>query len=73
MDQILFSGCFVCGPDNDCGLKSTFRTLDTGEVEGVFTPDVKHSDTREWFMAGSSWDFSMRFSAGWLLQETGFS
>ena len=42
MDQILFSGCFVCGPDNECGLKSTFKTLKTGEVEGVFTPDVKH-------------------------------
>lgn len=43
MDQVLFSGCFVCGPDNECGLKSTFRSLETGEVEGVFTPDVKHS------------------------------
>lgn len=43
MDQLLFAGCFVCGPDNDCGLRSTFRTLDTGEVEGVFTPDVRHS------------------------------
>jgi uncharacterized protein (TIGR00369 family) len=43
MDQILFPGCFVCGPDNECGLKSTFRTLETGEVEGTFTPDVKHS------------------------------
>lgn len=42
MDQILFSGCFVCGPDNECGLRSTFRTLESGEVEGVFTPDVKH-------------------------------
>jgi uncharacterized protein (TIGR00369 family) len=33
------------GPDPfpECGLKSTFRTLETGEVEGVFTPDVKHS------------------------------
>ncbi|MDF1527272.1 MAG: PaaI family thioesterase [bacterium] len=43
MDQLLFSGCFVCGPDNECGLKSTFQTLDTGEVEGMFTPGVKHS------------------------------
>ena len=43
MDQLLFSGCFVCGPDNECGLKSTFRTLETGEVEGAFTPDVKHA------------------------------
>ena len=43
MDQLLFSGCFVCGPDNDCGLRSTFRALETGEVEGVFVPDVKHS------------------------------
>jgi uncharacterized protein (TIGR00369 family) len=43
VDQVLFPGCFVCGPDNECGLKSTFRTLETGEVEGVFTPDVKHS------------------------------
>jgi uncharacterized protein (TIGR00369 family) len=43
MDQLLFSGCFVCGPDNECGLKSTFRALEKGEVEGVFTPDVRHS------------------------------
>ena len=43
MDQILFAGCFVCGPDNECGLKSTFRTLDNNKVEGVFTPDVQHS------------------------------
>ncbi|UCF88943.1 MAG: PaaI family thioesterase [bacterium] len=43
MDQLLFPGCFVCGPDNECGLKSTFRTLDNGKVEGVFTPDRKHA------------------------------
>ena len=43
MDQLLFPGCFVCGPDNECGLKSTFKTLENGEIEGVFTPDVKHS------------------------------
>jgi len=43
LDQLLFSGCFVCGPDNECGLKSTFRNLENGEVEGYVTPDVKHS------------------------------
>jgi uncharacterized protein (TIGR00369 family) len=42
MDQLLFSGCFVCGPDNECGLKATFRTLETGEVEGLFMPDKRH-------------------------------
>ena len=42
MEQILFSGCFVCGPDNECGLKATFDTLGTGEVEGTFVPDTKH-------------------------------
>jgi uncharacterized protein (TIGR00369 family) len=42
LDQLLFSGCFVCGPDNECGLKATFRTLDDGGVEGVFTPDRRH-------------------------------
>lgn len=43
MDQVLFSGCFVCGPDNECGLRSTFRTLPSGEVEGTFTPGTRHS------------------------------
>jgi len=43
LDQLLFSGCFVCGPDNDCGLRATFRTLQSGEIEGAFTPDRKHS------------------------------
>ena len=42
MDQLLFSGCFVCGPDNECGLKAGFKTLDSGEVEGVFKPDRRH-------------------------------
>jgi uncharacterized protein (TIGR00369 family) len=43
LDQLLFSGCFVCGPDNECGLKSTFRSCKDGSVEGEFTPDVKHA------------------------------
>ncbi len=42
MDQILFPGCFVCGPDNECGLKAGFQTLDSGDVEGSFTPDRRH-------------------------------
>jgi uncharacterized protein (TIGR00369 family) len=42
VDQILFPGCFVCGQDNDCGLKASFRTLESGGVEGVFTPERKH-------------------------------
>lgn len=42
LDQLLFSGCFVCGPDNEYGLKARFTTLETGGVEGVFTPDRKH-------------------------------
>jgi uncharacterized protein (TIGR00369 family) len=42
VEQVLFSGCFVCGPDNECGLKATFENLDTGIVEGNFTPDTRH-------------------------------
>ena len=42
MDQVLFPGCFVCGPDNEWGLKGTFETLESGEVRGVFTPDRRH-------------------------------
>jgi uncharacterized protein (TIGR00369 family) len=42
MDQVLFKGCFVCGPDNNCGLHATFRNLEEGLVEGTFTPDVHH-------------------------------
>ena len=42
MEQILFPGCFVCGPNNECGLKAGFQTLDNGDVEGVFIPDRKH-------------------------------
>jgi len=42
LDQIVFSGCFVCGPDNECGLKAGFRTLGNGDVEGSFTPGSKH-------------------------------
>ncbi len=43
MEQVLFDGCFVCGPDTRCGLKATFKNLPGGEVEGVFTPDEQHS------------------------------
>jgi uncharacterized protein (TIGR00369 family) len=42
VDQILFPGCFVCGPDNECGLKATFRTVESGDVEGFFIPDSRH-------------------------------
>ncbi|GBE15813.1 MAG TPA: PaaI family thioesterase [Proteobacteria bacterium] len=42
MKQVLFDGCFVCGPDNRCGLNATFRTLENGEVEGIFTPKDVH-------------------------------
>ena len=42
MDQVLFSGCFVCGPDNEWGLKGVFSTLESGEVKGVFTPHRNH-------------------------------
>ena len=42
MDQILFPGCFVCGPDNECGLKAGFQTLDSGDVEGSVPPDRRH-------------------------------
>ncbi len=42
MDQIAFSGCFVCGPDNRCGLKARFRNLEDGKVEGTFIPDAVH-------------------------------
>ena len=43
MDQVSFKGCFVCGPDNECGLKARFRTLENGDVEGTFTPDISHN------------------------------
>ena len=33
MDQVLFPGCFVCGPDNEWGLKGTFGTAPA--VRGV--------------------------------------
>jgi len=42
VEQINFEGCFVCGPDNQCGLKAVFRNLDDGAVEGTFTPDSAH-------------------------------
>ncbi len=42
MEQVSFDGCFVCGPDNRCGLNATFRTLENGEVEGIFTPKDVH-------------------------------
>jgi len=42
LDQMLFSGCFVCGPDNEWGLKGVFSTLESGEVKGVFTPHRRH-------------------------------
>lgn len=42
MDQIAFSGCFVCGPDNRCGLRAEFRNLEDGGVEGTFVPEEIH-------------------------------
>ncbi|MDF1537169.1 MAG: hypothetical protein P1S46_11885, partial [bacterium] len=42
MEQVLFPGCFVCGPDNECGLKAAFRTLENGDIEGRFTPEKRH-------------------------------
>ena len=42
MDQISFAGCFVCGPDNRCGLKAQFRNLEDGRVEGTFIADDVH-------------------------------
>ena len=42
MQQVSFKGCFVCGPDNKCGLKAGFTTTEDGTVEGVFTPDEVH-------------------------------
>ncbi len=34
--------CFVCGLDNDKGLKASFYETDTGEVVAVFTPHRLH-------------------------------
>ena len=42
MEQTPFKGCFGCGPDNDCGLKATFRNMGDGGVEGFFTPQQHH-------------------------------
>jgi len=43
MQQVSFKGCFVCGPDNKCGLKASFSTVGDDRVEGYFTPDTAHS------------------------------
>ena len=43
MQQVIFDGCFVCGPDNKCGLRARFVTTEDGKVEGTFTPDELHS------------------------------
>jgi acyl-coenzyme A thioesterase PaaI-like protein len=37
-----FSHCFVCGSENQRGLKIKFCLCDEG-VEAVFTPDVTHA------------------------------
>lgn len=42
MEQVSFEGCFVCGPDNKCGLKARFITTNDGKVEGFFIPDELH-------------------------------
>ena len=42
MEQIPFDGCFGCGPDNEFGLKATFRNMSDGGVEGFFTPQQNH-------------------------------
>jgi uncharacterized protein (TIGR00369 family) len=34
--------CFVCGLDNDKGLKASFFETDTGEVVALFTPHRLH-------------------------------
>ncbi len=41
MQQVLFSGCFVCGPDNPIGLKIMFR-LEDDVCRGEFTPGPNH-------------------------------
>ena len=52
MDQVLFDGCFVCGPGTRCGLKATFKNLPDGEVEGIFTPDEQHCGYEDVVHAG---------------------
>ena len=47
MDQISFDGCFGCGPDNESGLKATFRDMSDGGVEGFFTPQEHHCGYRD--------------------------
>ena len=42
MEQTPFEGCFGCGPDNESGLKATFRNMSDGGVEGFFTPQQHH-------------------------------
>ncbi len=42
MEQTPFEGCFGCGPDNEFGLKATFRNMSDGGVEGFFTPQQHH-------------------------------
>lgn len=34
--------CFICGLENDFGLKTAFYETDTDELIAVFTPDMKH-------------------------------
>ncbi len=34
--------CFVCGLDNEFGLKSRFYELETGELLGIFKPAEEH-------------------------------
>ena len=42
MEQTRFEGCFGCGPDNEFGLKATFRNMSDGGVEGFYTPQQLH-------------------------------
>ena len=47
MEQIFFDGCFGCGPDNESGLKATFRNMKDGGVEGFYTPQQHHCGYRD--------------------------
>ena len=64
MEQTPFEGCFGCGPDNEFGLKATFRNMSDGGVEGFFTPQQHHCGYSDVVHVGPISGFSVKFWAG---------
>lgn len=40
-EVVKFSGCFVCGDENDCGLKARFFVCEDGSVETEYKVDQR--------------------------------